>query len=44
MIQGEVVKNRSALSNPDSLDMYANLPELQGWWRLDFMVLDSIVQ
>ncbi|XP_068220574.1 acetoacetyl-CoA synthetase-like [Palaemon carinicauda] len=31
MIEGATVKNRSALSNPDSLDLYANLPELQGW-------------
>ncbi|KAK7084467.1 hypothetical protein SK128_007240 [Halocaridina rubra] len=31
MIQGEPVKNRSALSNADALDLYANIPELQGW-------------
>nr|XP_053650123.1 acetoacetyl-CoA synthetase-like [Cherax quadricarinatus] len=31
MIQGECVKNRAALSNPDSLDLYANIPQLQAW-------------
>jgi len=28
-IQGEPVLNRDALSNPDSLDLYKDLPELQ---------------
>ncbi|XP_045614538.2 acetoacetyl-CoA synthetase [Procambarus clarkii] len=31
MIQGETVTNRAALSNPDSLDLYANIPQLQAW-------------
>ncbi|KAG7163432.1 Acetoacetyl-CoA synthetase-like [Homarus americanus] len=31
MIQGETVKNRAALSNPDSLDLYANIPQVQAW-------------
>ena len=29
IIQGEEVKNREALANPESLDLYKNLPELQ---------------
>jgi acetoacetyl-CoA synthetase len=29
VIQGEEVKNRDALRNPESLDFYANLKELQ---------------
>ncbi|XP_071515891.1 acetoacetyl-CoA synthetase-like [Panulirus ornatus] len=31
IIQGETVKNRAALSNPDSLDLYKNIPQLQDW-------------
>lgn len=31
MIQGEVVKNKAALSNPESLNLYVNLPQLQNW-------------
>lgn len=29
IIQGEEVKNREALANPESLDLYRNLPELE---------------
>ena len=29
VIQGEPVLNRDALANPDSLDLYKDLPELQ---------------
>ncbi|XP_002738477.1 acetoacetyl-CoA synthetase-like [Saccoglossus kowalevskii] len=31
VISGEDVKVRGAFSNPDSLDLYCNLPELQGY-------------
>jgi acetoacetyl-CoA synthetase len=29
VIHGEDVKNKDALANPESLDLYAGLPELQ---------------
>ncbi|KAG0716834.1 Acetoacetyl-CoA synthetase [Chionoecetes opilio] len=32
VIQGQVVKNKAALSNPESLNLYVNLPQLQNWY------------
>jgi len=29
VIHGQEVKNKDALANPESLDLYADLPELQ---------------
>ncbi|XP_076046524.1 acetoacetyl-CoA synthetase-like [Oratosquilla oratoria] len=31
IIQGEEVKNRGALANPEALDLYLNLQQLKGW-------------
>jgi acetoacetyl-CoA synthetase len=29
VVHGRPVKNKDALANPEALDLYANLPELQ---------------
>lgn len=34
VIAGREVTQRGAFSNPDSLDLYKNLPELQNFWEL----------
>ena len=31
VIAGEQVTHRGAFANPDSLDIYSNIPELQGY-------------